>query len=304
MKSVRKTLLDPNVESEDISRFYRDVRSNPCLSAIVEDMWGEYEPYADPNFTKEIAKDFHPRFWEMDMTCALLDQGKSVKPKRKADGPDICIEDDEKLVWVECVAPTSGHGPNAARDISAPVPEQCFGYLDDEKVILRYTSVICDKHKKLMQYLQKNVVSPCSPFIIAVNGASIPFARVFRHGPDNPSIPHPLRSLLGVGSSAWVGSMNSNTAAHVLLPRPVVEKVCGEKIERICSAGFRDDRYAEISAVLFSFVHIGNVPKQRGTDFLLLHNEFATNPIPKEWLRTGAEFWVKGDKLFHKQWTD
>ena len=36
-------------------------------------LWRIYHPYADSHFLTEIRRDFHARFWEMYLTCALME---------------------------------------------------------------------------------------------------------------------------------------------------------------------------------------------------------------------------------------
>jgi hypothetical protein len=39
--------------------------------AFVESLWDRFRGFADPHFLTEIRRDFHARFWEMYLTCAL-----------------------------------------------------------------------------------------------------------------------------------------------------------------------------------------------------------------------------------------
>ncbi len=36
-------------------------------------MWTRYEPYADPDFRPDFARDVDGRFWAMYLGCTLLD---------------------------------------------------------------------------------------------------------------------------------------------------------------------------------------------------------------------------------------
>jgi hypothetical protein len=73
--------------------------------AFTEKLWTQYWPYADNHFTTEIRRDFRARFWEMYLTCALLqcanNKGFSIScPKT---GPDILIEFKGRRIWIEAV---------------------------------------------------------------------------------------------------------------------------------------------------------------------------------------------------------
>jgi hypothetical protein len=80
---------------------------------FAERLWTQYWPYADATFLTEIRRDFHARFWEMYLTCALLQQsqqhGYAIScPKRKKRGvPDILVEYGDLRIWIEAVTATA-----------------------------------------------------------------------------------------------------------------------------------------------------------------------------------------------------
>jgi hypothetical protein len=56
---------------------YRNLRDMVTPEAragkeFAERLWTQYHPYADAHFLTEIRRDFHARFWEMYLTCTLL----------------------------------------------------------------------------------------------------------------------------------------------------------------------------------------------------------------------------------------
>jgi hypothetical protein len=64
---------------------------------FAERLWDIFRDYADPHFLTEIRREFNARFWEMYLTCALLERasefGYSLScPKRKDGCPDILLE--------------------------------------------------------------------------------------------------------------------------------------------------------------------------------------------------------------------
>jgi hypothetical protein len=40
-------------------------------------MWATYQPYAEPGFPQDFARDVDGRFWEMYLGCTLLDAGRT-----------------------------------------------------------------------------------------------------------------------------------------------------------------------------------------------------------------------------------
>ena len=62
-------------DAKDPDLTYRTLRDNPMRFAhreFAESRWSAYWPYADSEFYASIPRDFHPRFWEMDLACELL----------------------------------------------------------------------------------------------------------------------------------------------------------------------------------------------------------------------------------------
>src|SRR5271157_4544665 len=62
--------------------------------AFSERLWERYHSYADKHFLSEIRRDFHARFWEMYLTCALLQHGaeRGYSVSCRKPGPDVVIE--------------------------------------------------------------------------------------------------------------------------------------------------------------------------------------------------------------------
>jgi hypothetical protein len=140
---------------------------------FAEQLWTQYRPHADPHFLTEIRRDFHARFWEMYLTCTLLQQSQqhdfSVScPKNRTGGPDICVEHRDLRIWIEAVTATDGDPTKADSVIQPPLDQ---GYIvPDEKIVLRYTTTIYKKHKKYLEYQNKGTVEENDAYVIAVNG--------------------------------------------------------------------------------------------------------------------------------------
>lgn len=179
-----------NIElTDEHYRYLRDDNRFQNERYFVEKLWASYEPYADRNFVSALATHFHPRFWEMYLTCTLLELEFDVLPKEQPDGPDICIRDDEKCIWIEAIAPERGQGSDA-------VPQQRIGEpskVPEDQIILRYTSAIKEKFEKYLKYRKEEVISAEEPYIIAVNGGNIPYTFLDDH------IPRIIKAVLPIG---------------------------------------------------------------------------------------------------------
>src|SRR5882757_1264405 len=58
----------------------------------MEDLWQEFEPYADPNFLAEFPKRFNQRSWELYLGATFLDRGYNLA-QHDAAGPDFDVHD-------------------------------------------------------------------------------------------------------------------------------------------------------------------------------------------------------------------
>lgn len=89
------------------------------IKLFSEKLWERYQEYADRHFRAEIQHNFHARFWEMYLTCTLLEAGCSVRCKKP--GPDVLIEEGEGRIWLEAVVPSGGNRakPDTVKESSA-----------------------------------------------------------------------------------------------------------------------------------------------------------------------------------------
>ncbi|HEX9870723.1 MAG TPA: hypothetical protein VGC99_19435, partial [Candidatus Tectomicrobia bacterium] len=81
--------------------------------------------------------------------------------------------------------------------------------------------------------------------------------------------------------------------------RDSIEKKSGEIVS---TNVFLDPEYASMSAVLYSSVDALNRPKVLGSDFILVHNPLARNPLPLGFFAFGVEYWKDNNELKHKSW--
>jgi hypothetical protein len=55
----------------------RDSKKDWMIEArtFCNQLWKNYQPYADRHFLIEIQRDFHSRFWEMYLACSFMEMG-------------------------------------------------------------------------------------------------------------------------------------------------------------------------------------------------------------------------------------
>lgn len=282
-------LLDQGVDAQDSD--FRLIRDDPRFNKqkdLIEDLWERYRSHADPGFQQKIARSFHPHFWEMYLACVLMDRGYQLAPKDDAKGPDICILNADRRLWVEAVAPGCGEGADAV-----PVPRiDSAEYAPVGRIILRLRSAIEEKWQKYKSYVTAGILSPTEPYVIAVNGGYVPEVGAIGSG-----LPYIVQAVSGLGSQ-YV-SLDRNTLEIVdqgYSDLPFVQKAAGAQVP---TGIFVDGGYAGVSAVLYSGVRIRSLPVGHGSEFVLVHNETATNPLTKGWVG-GSEFWSENGTWYSR----
>ena len=250
---------------------------------FTEQLWDQYHPYADDHFLTEIKRDFHARFWEMCLTCALLQraqqQGYTVScPK---PGPDVLIEHEGRRIWVEAVIATDGE---AGKPDSVTPPELGkASTVPDEKIILRYRSAIGAKHLKHAGYLSNRIVSRDDPYIIAVNG----YALSYRWA--DAEMPRILKAVFPLGQLQFLFDRDTRKltgSQHQF--RPNIDKLSGAEVSTNL---FASEQCNGISAVLHSYSNACMTAQPLGeADFLVIHNPLAANPLPRKLIRSRREY--------------
>lgn len=315
-------LFDSNAVPYDV--VYANVRDLPKYApykAHAEKLWNNFEPYADTEFLSEIQKAFHQRFWEMYLGNALLQIGHHIGSSLNNHGPDLFVQKDEMKIWIEAVAAKKGEGPDAPVDPQVgmvevmpglkidAVPEKesvddyddLIGFstpsgekfrinvkaFDEVPILLRYRTAIDAKVNKYSSYLAKGRVNENEPYVIAVNGAGIPLDMT----QDEP--PRILKALFGLGDEQRIIDRSTMEVIEATFTsRPQIIKQSGKLVPINI---FSNSSHEGISAILYSTVDVANCPYNLGSDFVLVHNPNAKNPLPLGSLKVGTEYWVDED---------
>ena len=289
-------LFSPNIEPKDED--YRSLRDDGRYSEqrdFAEYLWQKYEPYADRQFLAAIASEFHPRFWEMYLGCAILKQNITLvsSGNKKRGGPDLCFSRDQDSVWIEAIAPTPGSGVDAVPQLS--LSGQAFT-VPDVNITLRYTAAISEKSRKYDGYLEKCILTSSDSYIIAVNGQNVYPILL------EDEVPRIVKAVLSLGSPSI--TLNPDTFEIVdqgYAHRPVLWKAKGSQVP---TDTFFDPAFSGISGLIFSMADVWTGSRVLGSDFFYVHNPLAANPLPKGWLPIGIEYWVEDDKLRSCNWNE
>lgn len=255
----------------------------------IEEMWLEYEPYADPGFKYRIRQkgEFLSRCWEMVLACAFLRIGYSLAAKKSDEGPDIKITSSGQPIWIEAVVATPGSGPDA-------IPPMKYGVVQTlpmSEMALRFGNSVVSKFRKYQKYLEQKIVSSDEPFVIAIS-----------RGPISRPDAYPssaLRYLYGIGDLTLRFPLNPNTGERgkteeFLSRQPPIAKLSGKTVP---VAFFEDPGHAGISGVIDCDNHVLNHPDLLGGDFILLRNPNALNKLPDDFISIGAEWVAKDGRL-------
>ncbi|MBK9498585.1 MAG: hypothetical protein IPO06_04225 [Leptospiraceae bacterium] len=254
------------------------------IKAFIENLWLEFEPYADRKFKTQMKKNFHSCYFEMYLANCLIKLGH-YKLSSKDSGPDFFI--NELDAWVECIATNNGDSKNLdkVKDYNYLNPNVQSTYKDamipTEKIILRFTNAFDNKEKKFKEYIKEGIVNNNQPCIIAINAAKVNYSRI------NPGYPRILSALFPIGYQY----VTLNKESLDVMEKGI--KYSSEIIKSnqigITKLAFTTKEYSHISGIIFSTDDAWNISdiSKIGTNLLFVPNPLAKNPIPENFLKVG-----------------
>jgi type I restriction enzyme S subunit len=257
--------------------------------------WSEFEPYADENFQTAIAMDFYARFWEMYLTCFLLDKGFALVKRSERNGnsgPDICIKDGERNIWIEAVAPTNGEGGDALEaESSTPQPV----WEDQEGIVLRLRSVIDQKYHNYKICVKNKIITQGDPYIIALGCGKLSNIWLEENSSWYPTTlqdpPYLVNAVYAIGRYTY---RFDDTGKKIEEGYELREKVEKKNSAEVSTNIFLTDDYNGISAVLSSVIHFNEIDRNPG--FVLVQNTHAKNPLPEDWFVKHGDVWWRDNE--------
>jgi hypothetical protein len=267
-------LFSPGEASDPAYVNLRDLQEEWIIPAreFVESLWGRFREFADLHFLTEVRSNFHARFWEMYLTCALQEYAvqRGTVLSCPKPGPDILLEHEGNRVWIEAVVATNGTlgHPDA---VVEPSPD---GKIPEEKLVLRYTNAIAEKYRKYRGYFKAGIIQKNDAFVIAINASALgyKFARAERDAPRF------LKAIFPIGAyQVLLNRQTREIAGHQNEPRFGIVKAGGATV---ATMSFLERRSRGISAILASFADAGSHRAALGCDFELAHNPMSRAPIP------------------------
>lgn len=251
---------------------------------LFETLWQKYEPYADTDFREKLRAEFLSRCWELFVTTVCLERGLSVVPKSATQGPDVRIKHSGRDIWIEAVIATKGQGKDA-------VPDLMFGKVQDvpeEEMLLRLRQSLDAKYQQYRRHIQAGIVKSEDLFVIAVSRGPIDHVEA-----DPPLI---TKCLFAIGHPVLSIPKDGGQPQLSLSDRPTITKQSGASVPMDF---FVDPAHQGISAVIYCKNNILNHPEPHGSDFVIVHNPHAKNPLPINFLGVGEE-WVSENNGLQK----
>ena len=276
------------------------------LHAMLQEMWGRYEPYADPDFRQGFARDVDGRFWEMYLGCTLLEAGRTLLPvverQREGGQPDLCVLEDGRRIWIEAITPDEGApGPD---QIVRPVPLNEGGGLFAAlnagvltgDVTVNVTSSLSGETGAvaLNQLVEEGgngytlTIGPEDSRIIAISAS-----RFGVYVADQP-LPLIMTTLFPIGDAyITIDRETGNVVDEGFHPAPFIDR----ERNPIPRTAFLDERFADISGVIWSRVGLGNLSR-RSRPLTYVHNPLAQVPLATSWGVWDREFVItpRGDE--------
>jgi hypothetical protein len=278
-----------DLDTPDLDLSYRNIRAGASVAErrmrdALEEMWAKYEDFADPDFPDGFARDPDARFWEMFVGCQLLESGRTLMPmherKRVGGQPDLCVTDGGRRIWIEAIAPDIGAaGPDQVRG-PTPINEGGrFARAPLRQAQLRMTSALWTKTQKIETYLREGVIAEDEPRLIAIGPG-----RFGAYVSDDP--PMILSAVFPIGAEiVTIDRANGEAVGRGFEPCFEIQRATGT----IPRTAFLDDRFSNVSGVVWCRVGIGNMSrKQRPITFV--HNPLAVVPMAERWGVWDREF--------------
>lgn len=223
----------------------------------LEKLWEKYENYAPPDFQKHFLASSKPDafIWEMLLANQLLEAGFNLRRTRSSNEPDLCIELDDKKIWIECSLPTQGKQSNPDRVVEPPSDGE-FHEIFTKNSLLRCTQCLKEKRSQHQSFLSKGICSEKDGFVIALNGKNLQMCI------GNESLPDILGALYAMGDKSLIWSPKS--PAHVTSHYSRRDAIVKTNRSEVPTTFFLENENKLINGVLFSDLwirHFSNRPK-------------------------------------------
>ena len=283
-----------DVEGDELDIGYVNIRAGIAapereMREQIENLWTEYEPYADGDFREGFARDIDGRFWELYLGATLLNSGhRLLRGSERNSGcgqPDICVIEDGRRTWIEAIAPTRGDRDRDQVPRIRPINEGGNVVpIPLRQTQLRTTSAFWTKSQRIRGYLEEGVIDPSDRRIIAISANR--FAMVATEDP-----PLIMSCLFPIGAAfVRVDRISGEVVEEGYNYAPTIERQEGS----IPRTAFSGPEFSHVSGVLWSRIGLSNLSRQV-RPLTMVHNPYAEIPIDQGWGPWDKEYVVSED---------
>jgi hypothetical protein len=261
----------------------------PLLQAEQTELWPTFRDLGLPNddfiaeFTNGKPASLAQRTWEMLLARHLHLEGHTLSCPN--GGPDFRFDLDGRTVWVEAVAPEPKGLPPDWLNPSF-TEAQTFPH---QQILLRWTTALDAKWKKLLEYRAKGIVAAADAYVIAINGCQL---GRFPETRGISQMPFGVEAVFPVGPLAY--RIDRDTAK--IRDGFISERhhIVNANKAQVPTTPFLDPKYSGVSAL------IGCAAQRtygKPLDLHVVHNPRADIPLPlgalggedDEWFATPVE---------------
>ena len=290
---------------KDACSLYVALRNDPCWEGerqFCNDLWKEYQEFADKDFLAQFPLQTHQRWFEMYLTVVLMRAGLAVQKrppvsKKGKSGPDILIKNGGKNIWIEAVC--AGPGAKGHKDSLPGIePDGKVHIIDLRQIIFRHTHALDEKQKQFRQWIEDGTVSKKDIMIVAINTYGI----MGLSGDDGN-----FRRGAFYGEGDIAITIDQESGKYLGVSRPFQESRLKANASKVPTAPFINGTMPHISAAITSGDYIEKCaltpPEKPGHYFYLSHNMDCDNKLPMNTIKLGVEEAAheEGSKIIIKQ---
>ena len=265
------------------------------LRQEIDRLWAAYQPFADRSFPEKFARDPDAHFWEMWLTVELLRHGKNLSARDQRQriggdvGPDICILDSGRKIWIEATVPTLGDATNEDQvPPVVPISKGGAQFAPRRQVELRISSALSSKRTKFEQYLRNGIVAAEDLCVVAISGAKM-FVQSGALG-----LPRAVTTVYPLGEEyTTLARDTGDIVDQGYRPSFGIDRGQGKPIPRYA---FLNKHFSNLSGLIWSRRKIGSLADQP-SDLTFVHNFAAQQQFPRRWLQWAQEFVIESPDL-------
>ena len=205
----------PKITRDQVIRRFEEFcpneKNRPKVVAFMMDIYDRFkcDGLADKGFDSQLVgrsdDQFQERLSELLLAHWLWEDGFTLTSND--EGPDFRAAKGDWFVWIELVTPLPTS--DAHRDYARPLQrgETDVRTVPVTDIKLRWLSVLANKKRQMDQHVEKGIVGPSDPYVIAVNKR-----RLDRFNWDvNGISQHPLPVEVGFGLGPRVFQIDRTT---------------------------------------------------------------------------------------------